>query len=127
MAIPNQILLAGLKAPILESSQPTFGEQRAEIEMGIGFYHSIYGFIKRCSEVTEALKVDGFISNYLFNCRPVASMSHLLKKYVEEETGIPVLSLEMDIYDSRYYSPSSLKTRVETFADILRARKVAKS
>ena len=127
LAIPNQILLAGLNAPILESHQPTFGEQRAEIEMGLGFYHSIYGLIKRCSEVTEALKVDGFISNYLFNCRPVASASHLLKKYIEEETGIPVLSLEMDIYDSRYYSPSSLKTRVETFADILRAKKAAKS
>jgi len=127
LAVVNQVTMAGLKAEFPESHQPSFGEKRAEIEMWMGFFHSNYAFAKRCSEVINALKVDGFISNYLFNCRPLAGNSHLLKKYIEEETGIPVLSLEMDIYDSRYYSPSSLKTRVETFADILRAKKAAKS
>ena len=125
LAVVAMCLMAPLRVKSWESNQPTLGEQRAEIEMRVGFYHSNYAMAKRWSEVTQDSKVDGFIWNYLFNCRPIASTSHLLKKVVEEETGIPVLSLEVDIYDSRYYSPASLRTRVETFADILRARKAA--
>lgn len=52
-------------------------------------------------------------------------LSHLLKQFVEKQTGIPVLSLEMDVYDSRTYSAAALRTRVETFADMLRARKAS--
>ncbi len=123
LAVSNQTLMSPLRVKSWESDQPTLGEQRAEIEMRVGFYHGNFGTIKRWAEVTEDLRVDGFIWNYLFNCRPVASTSHLLKQYVESETGTPVLSLEMDIYDSRYYTPSSMRTRIETFADILRMRK----
>jgi hypothetical protein len=126
LAVSNQTLMSPLRVKSWESDQPTLGEQRAEIEMRVGFYHSNFGTVKRWGEVTEDLKVDGFIWNYLFNCRPVASTSHLLKQYVEKTTGIPVLSLEMDIYDSRYYTPSSLRTRIETFADILRMRKAGR-
>jgi hypothetical protein len=127
LAVVAMTLMAPLRVKSWESDQPTLGEQRAEIEMRVGFYHSNYAIAKRWSEVCQDLKVDGFVWNYLFNCRPIASTSHLLKKVVEDETGIPVLSLEVDIYDSRYYSPSSLRTRVETFADILRSRKAAKN
>ena len=61
----------------------------------------------------------------MYNCRPVASTSHLLKQFVEKETGIPVLSLEFDGYDSRNYSAESMRTKVETFAEMLRARKAS--
>jgi len=127
LAVVAMTLMAPLRVKSWESDQPSLGEQRAEIEMRVGFYHSNYAIAKRWSEVCQDTKVDGFVWNYLFNCRPIASTSHLLKKVVEDETGIPVLSLEVDIYDSRYYSPSSLRTRVETFADILRSRKAAKN
>ena len=30
-----------------------------------------------------------FIYNYQFNCRPVAQLSHSLKRWVEEKTGVP--------------------------------------
>jgi len=39
---------------------------------------------------------------------------------VEKGTGLPVLSLEMDMYDSRSYSAESLKIKVEAFAEMLR-------
>ena len=69
------------------------------------------------------MKLDGFIAQYLYNCRPVATISHIQKKYLEEKTGLPVLSLEIDNFDSRAYSAESLRTKVETFAEILKARK----
>jgi len=78
-------------------------------------------------EVTSELigHVDGVIWNYIFNCRPLAILSHLLKQYIEKEYGIPVLALEMDMYDSRSYSASALRTRVETFAELMRSNKAA--
>ena len=46
--------------------------------------------------------------------------------YLPEELGIPVLPLEWDCYDARDYSAESLRTRIETFAEVVRARKAAK-
>ena len=103
----------------------TFGEILAEREMRAGIYHSSYSIVKRCAEGVEALNIDGVIWNYLYNCRPVAQTSHFLKKWVEDKTGVPVLSLEMDLYDSRSYSAANLRTKVETFAEMLRARKAS--
>jgi len=103
----------------------TLGEIRAEREMRDGHYHSTFGFAKRFEEAAKDLNMDGVMWGYLYNCRPLAETSHTIKKWVEENTGIPVLSLEMDIYDSRNYSAAALRTRVEAFAEMLRARKVS--
>jgi benzoyl-CoA reductase/2-hydroxyglutaryl-CoA dehydratase subunit BcrC/BadD/HgdB len=97
----------------------------AQQEMQGGMFHSTYGLVKSASELTKEIRLDGIIWNYLFNCRPLSQPSHLLKRLVEKETGIPVLSLEMDIYDSRTYSAEALRTRVEAFAEMLRARQQA--
>ena len=99
------------------------GEMLAEVEMGRGVFHGTYGLIKRAAEAVKGSNVDGFIWNYLFHCRPISQTSHLMKQFVEKETGIPVLSLEFDIADNRTFSAEALRIRIETFADILRARK----
>ena len=103
----------------------TLGEIRAEREMRDGHYHSSFGFAKRFEEAARDLNMDGVMWGYLYNCRPLAETSLTIKKWVEESLGIPVLSLEMDIYDSRNYSAAALRTRVEAFAEILRARKAS--
>ena len=95
------------------------GEILAEREMGFGAFHGTYGFIRGAVDAIKTLNLDGVIWNYLYNCRPIAITSHLLKQVVEKETGIPVLSLEMDLYDSRSYSAELLRNRVEAFAEML--------
>ena len=104
----------------------TLGERIADSEMRIGFFHSTYGKIQRTVKAIEELEIDGVIWNYLYNCRPLSLTSHLLKKWVEENMRIPTLSLETDNFDTRSYSAESMRTRVETFADILRARKASR-
>ena len=103
----------------------TLGEIRAEREMRDGYYHSNFGIAKRVEEAVHDLKVDGVLWGYIYNCRPLAETSHTVKKWVEENTGVPVLSLEIDAYDSRNYSAAALRTRVEAFAEMLRDRKAA--
>lgn len=101
------------------------GEIQAKQEMERGLFHSNYGLIKWAADIAHESNIDGIIWNYHFNCRPLAQPSHLFKQFFEKETGIPVLSLESDWYDSRNYSAASLRTRVETFAEMLRARKAS--
>lgn len=91
--------------------------------MQAGFYHSSYGVVKRFADAIKDLNLDGVIWGYQYNCRPLAQPSHYLKRWVEETTGIPVLPLEMDFYDSRNYSAAALRTRVEAFAEMLRMKK----
>jgi len=103
----------------------TLGDMRAEKTMQAGFYHSSFGFMKRLEESVRASHVDGLVYGFQFSCRPLALASHYLKKWIEEQVGIPVLSLEMDYYDSRSYSAAALRTRVEAFAEMLRVRKAS--
>ena len=114
-----------LASRIMKTTPFIAGEKLAEEQLERGPFHGSYGEIKRAAEAAQEFNVDGVIFNYLFNCRPIAMLSHLLKQFVEKQTGIPVLSLEMDVYDSRAYSAAALRTRVETFADMLRARKAS--
>ncbi len=101
------------------------GEVIAKEEMERGSFHGNYGLIKRAAEVIKDAGVEGVIWNYLYHCRPISQPAYLLKPFVEKETGIPVLALEFDLADSRTYSAGALRTRVETFAEMLRARKPA--
>ena len=71
--------------------------------------------------------LDGVIMYYLFSCRPFAISLLILKKSIEGDLCIPVLALEGDIYDTRDYSAGALRTRLETFAEMLRAAKAART
>jgi benzoyl-CoA reductase/2-hydroxyglutaryl-CoA dehydratase subunit BcrC/BadD/HgdB len=128
--LANAAMLFSIPVPVddfEETKYKTVGEILAENEMRLGWYHSNYGFIKRAemmvNSVVKDFNIDGIIWNYVFNCRPLAQTSHFAKKWMEEKTEMPTLSLEVDYYDSRQYSVEALKTRVEAFAEMLRARK----
>ena len=103
----------------------TPGEIIAGYEMAGGYYHGTDAQIRFYEKAAKLMKLDGFIATYIYNCRPVATISHPQKKYLEEKTGLPVLSLELDGFDSRAYSAASLQTKVETFAEMLKAKKAS--
>jgi hypothetical protein len=125
LAVPVFLML--LSPPPEPEAYPfaTLGEKRAEKAMFGGFYHSSYGTIKRVGESVKFAEVDGIIYNYQFSCRPLVVNSKLLKLHLEKETGLPTLLLDMDIYDDRNYSAASLRTRLEAFAEMLKAKKAA--
>jgi hypothetical protein len=125
LAMPVMFNSATLRMRPFESTYVTIGEKRAEMQMEVGMFHGSYGLAKRWAEVVEDFKLDGSIWGYQFNCRPSAETSHLIPKFVTETTGKPCLSLEVDYYDSRIYGAEALKTRVEAFAEMLKARKAA--
>ncbi|MBU4010757.1 MAG: 2-hydroxyacyl-CoA dehydratase family protein, partial [Proteobacteria bacterium] len=125
LAVPSTMAL--LPPPPEPESYPftTLGEKRAEKAMFGGAYHSTYGMVKRIQASLKYADVDGIIYNYPFACRPFVCGNKLTKLHIENETGLPTLLLDMDPQDERYYSIGALRTRLETFAEMLRARKAA--
>ncbi|MBN2568459.1 MAG: 2-hydroxyacyl-CoA dehydratase [Deltaproteobacteria bacterium] len=129
LAVPLTFILGTLGGVRVnpKGNYNTPGEIIADYEMSGGYYHGTEAQIQFYEKAAALMKLDGFIATYIYNCRPVATISHPQKKYLEEKTGLPVLSLEIDNFDSRAYSADSLRTKVETFAEMLKAKKAAKT
>lgn len=105
----------------------TFAERRVESVLRFGFYHSSASQVYKAVEASREWGVDGAIIYYHFACRPMNIPMLMMKKAMEEELGIPVLMLEGDLYDTRSYTVEALRTRVETFAEMLRVRESTKA
>jgi benzoyl-CoA reductase/2-hydroxyglutaryl-CoA dehydratase subunit BcrC/BadD/HgdB len=127
LAVPLTFVLAWVGGPpvICKGTYATPGQIIADYEMAAGLFHGTDSIVKRLGMAANVMKLDGFIVNYMYNCRPAATLSHVAKKYLEEINGLPVLSLEQDNYDSRAYSAASMRTKVETFAEMLKAKKAS--
>jgi len=125
LAVPLTRILAWVGGPSFKVTRTyhTPGEKIANYELAAGMFHGTDASIKRFQKGADLMKLDGFIVNYLYNCRPSALGSHIYKKHLEEKTGLPVLAIEEDNFDSRAYSAASLRTKVETFAEMLKAKK----
>jgi benzoyl-CoA reductase/2-hydroxyglutaryl-CoA dehydratase subunit BcrC/BadD/HgdB len=76
--------------------------------------------------VAKYFNVDGVIQGYPKACR-LASAPFMMRDKFSEKMDLPVLTLEYDGYDNREYTAGQLKTRVETFAEMLKMRKAAKA
>jgi len=128
LAVPLTVILAAsanrpAEPAVKETAYTDPAYILAEEQLSKGAYHGTDAAVKRLAESAGVMKLDGFIVNYLYHCRPVALFSSVTKKYLEEKTGLPTLELEFDLSDNRAYSAASMRTRVETFADMLRAKK----
>lgn len=119
----------GMNLTDMEMTKPTipaWEERNIESIYRKAYWHNGSGVGPAYSEICRKYNVDGAI---LFNtvcCRLFNPCSPLQKDYLEKELGIPVLALEGDIYDSRNYSAERLRSRIETFAEIVKASKASK-
>jgi len=124
LSIPVLIFASITPREMVKGQYTTPEERCAESELKWGVYHSSGGLLYRYREVCELWNVDGFIQAITYSCR--ASFSTLMhKRALERDLGIPILGLECDYYDTRSYSAEALRTRVEAFAEMLRARKAS--
>ncbi len=78
--------------------------------------------------VADEHNLDGVIHIYASSCRPWSTPALMGKKHVQKElNGIPYMVVEGDSFDSRNYSAGQLRTRVESFAEVLKMNKAVKS
>lgn len=109
-----------------ESKFTTFEERSVEAILRRGLYHSTPGCIAVLEDSINALNPDALLWYYHFGCRASCPQAIIIKKSIEDDLRIPVLLLEGDVFDERSYSAEVLRTKVESFADMLRGRKSAK-
>jgi benzoyl-CoA reductase/2-hydroxyglutaryl-CoA dehydratase subunit BcrC/BadD/HgdB len=110
-----------------KSKYITFEERDAERQLQYGLYHGVEGIVYKVKQACQFYNVDGVLLFYPFSCRPITISPFIVKKAVEEELNIPLLILEGDWWDTRDYSAGALRTRVETFAEMLKMTKTAKA
>lgn len=96
-----------------------------------------YALIQRSIEASVPMRIraiigavkryhlDGVLNLFHYSCRYFAGDPLILKDAVEKETGVPVMVLEGDLYDPRFYTAEQLRTRIEAFGEMLKAAKVA--
>ena len=79
------------------------------------------------SEISREWNVDGAVAAATYNCRMMHPPMMIAKDVLEKDLGIPVLRLELDIYDTRTFTLEQIRTRLETFAGVVKAAKKAKA
>ena len=129
--LPEQLGLAvpvtafSLKSPGEPTeSYPTVWEEIADsLLRRRGAHHSSLSEIKQVKEIAQDNNVDGVIVSHIVGCRQTNSWPLKAKEMIEKEMNIPVLVLEVDLCDDRDYSAQQMRTRMETFAQIVKTAK----
>ncbi len=81
-------------------------------------------FVARYVREYEA---DGFVVHSVKSCNSFsAGQLHMLRE-IEKKTGVPGAFIESDLVDARYYGHANLKNRVESYLQMLAARKGARA
>ena len=78
-------------------------------------------------DACRAWDLDGVLWVDHHACRLGATDETMIEKAVKEQLGLPMLTLDFEYFDPRYYSSAQLRTRIEAFAEMLRAAKAAKN
>jgi benzoyl-CoA reductase subunit B len=68
-------------------------------------------------------KADGFLVHSIKSCNSFSAGQLTILREVEKRTGIPGGFLESDLVDARYFSPANLKNRLESYFQMLDARR----
>lgn len=66
---------------------------------------------------------DGFLINSVKSCNSFSAGQLLILREVEKRTGIPGAFIESDLVDPRYFSAANIKNRLESYIQMLAARR----
>jgi benzoyl-CoA reductase subunit B len=64
-------------------------------------------------------QADGFLINSIKSCNSFSAGQLLMMREVERRTGKPAAFIESDLVDPRYFSPSNIKNRLESYFQMI--------
>ena len=67
----------------------------------------------------DAYDADGFLIHSIKSCNSFSAGQLLMMREVEKRTGKPVAFIESDLVDPRYFSPANIKTRLESYFQMI--------
>jgi benzoyl-CoA reductase subunit B len=71
----------------------------------------------------EDYGADGFLIHSVKSCNSFSAGQLTILREVERRTGVPGAFIESDLVDARYFSPANLKTRLESYFQMIDARR----
>ena len=72
-------------------------------------------------------QADGFVINSVKSCNSFSAGQLMMLREVEQRTGIPGAFIESDLVDPRYFSAANIKNRLESYFQMLTARRDGRS
>jgi benzoyl-CoA reductase subunit B len=83
------------------------------------------GRVAMLEQYVRDYRADGFLIHSVKSCNSFSAGQLTILREVEKRTGIPGGFLESDLVDARYFSPANLKNRLESYLQMLDARRAA--
>jgi benzoyl-CoA reductase/2-hydroxyglutaryl-CoA dehydratase subunit BcrC/BadD/HgdB len=86
--------------------------------------YSSLACINRDKGLVKQYDLDGVILFHHIGCRQLNNYLPGTRDRIEKDLGIPVLILEGDFIDSRYYSAQQMRNRLEAFSHVVKSEAV---
>jgi benzoyl-CoA reductase subunit B len=83
------------------------------------------GRVKMLADYVERYAADGFVVHSVKSCNSFSAGQLTILREVEKRTGVPGAFFESDLVDPRYFSPANLKNRLESYLQMIEARRAA--
>lgn len=92
----------------------------ARIMMDLPYSYNLEKRIEYFTQAVRDYRIDGVILHENLSCRPSSAGMIDLKNALRDNCGIPVLILQCDMNDPRAYSDAQMKTRIESFIELMK-------
>ena len=79
--------------------------------------------IEMLADYVKTYDADGFLVHSVKSCNSFSAGQLLILREVERRTGIPGSFIESDLVDPRYFSAANIKNRLESYFQMLDARR----
>ena len=83
------------------------------------------GRVRVLADYVERYAADGFVIHSVKSCNSFSAGQLTILREVEKRTGVPGAFFESDLVDPRYFSPANLKNRLESYLQMIEARRTA--
>ncbi|MCC6215893.1 MAG: benzoyl-CoA reductase subunit B [Polyangiaceae bacterium] len=82
---------------------------------------------KLLASYIEKYQADGFLINSVKSCNSFSAGQLLMLRELERKTGVPGGFIESDLVDPRYFGKANIENRVQSYLQMLEARKTRAS
>ncbi len=79
-----------------------------------------------CKYIDE-YQADGLLINSIKSCNSFSAGQLLILREVEKRTGKPAAFVESDLVDPRYFSAANIKNRLESYLQMIKAKRAAQA
>ncbi len=100
-------------------------ESLAEYCMGCYTNLGLPARVELLERYIREYRADGFMINSVKSCNSFSVGQLLMLRQLEDRTGVPGGFIESDLVDPRYFSAANVKTRIESYLQMLDQRRAA--